>query len=344
MDEKPRTDRRTRRRALGAACAALIAGGTLLAVPAHASTSDGTCAPVVATGTGSSAIRLPVGGALTLGVMRCATTSGDPIEPAPAPTVAVEPTPAVPLPADPPTASPGGSSTTIVAAPAPAVTAVPPPTALADIALERSTTTVYPVKDGYRDAVRFSVRTIDGTGAAVTVRGTATLSRAGRTVRTWRLDGKRSLLTWDGRVHGAVRAGVYRLAVTAWSGDGTRRTATTTVRVVADHLRRDAVVVRSTIGASDITAAMPKRLIAAFAKGAVSCRVRTVASVKGPAKLVFSNDGVSRSLRLRNGTHTTPALVVPKGFEQVTIHHRWKRGDVHLKSVQAIWTYYSLVR
>jgi hypothetical protein len=201
---------------------------------------------------------------------------------------------------------------------------------------------VYPVHDGYRDTVRFAVHARDSGGRRVPVTGTAVLARAGATVRTWRLSRSTALLTWDGRVHGRVRTGVYTLHVAVRSADGSRATAVSRVRVVGKRLRHRRVVVRQDVGSRSTTAALPKRVAAAFAVGAVTVRVRTDASVTGPAALTFSDDGVTRSIRLRDGVHVTEPVPLVTGFERVAIGHHWAKGTVELRSVEAIWSYCEL--
>ena len=145
-----------------------------------------------------------------------------------------------------------------------------------------------------------------------------------------------------GRVHGRVRTGVYTLRVTAQSADGRRETAESRVRVVGKQLRHRQMMVRQDVGSGSTTAALPKRVAAAFAVGPVSVRVRTDASVTGPAALTFSNDGVTRSIRLRDGVHVTKRFALFKGFEQVAIGHRWAKGAAELRSVEAVWSYSEL--
>jgi hypothetical protein len=280
MREKPKGDRRLRRRGAAVAlCSTLVLGGVLMAAPAYASSpSDG------------------------------------------------DETVSVPL-----------------AAPVSAATAVASAGTLAAIDLDGGETAVYPVKDGYHDTVRFAIHPLNVTGTAVPVHGAAVLTRQGKTVERWRLDGTKSLITWNGRVGTAIKAGTYRLSVTAWSPDNSRKTAFTNVRVVAKHLVKRTVVVRSKVGASSVTASMPKRLLNAYTMGKVTLRIRTVATVSGPASLVFTNGSVTRSVPLHDGTYTTPTLSIPQGFERVTIRHGWAPGTAHLKSVVAIWSYNALV-
>jgi hypothetical protein len=102
------------------------------------------------------------------------------------------------------------------------------------------------------------------------------------------------------------------------------------------------MVVRSNVGAKGVSADIPRKLLKAYGLGDVAVRIRTVATVEGSASLVFSNQGVVRSVALKNGTHTTKALSVPQGFSHVMITHDWAKGAAHLTSLKAIWTYSTL--
>jgi hypothetical protein len=317
MHETPRHTGTARRRTAAAAiCTALVAvAGALLVAPANAS-------PVVLIPCAATSPIGTVDGAT--GPVQCGSSS-------PAPTAGTT-TPVALAPSEAP-------PTTAVSATRSA--AVDP---LAAIDLGRSTSTVYPVKDGYLDSVKFSVRALDAGGHLVPVEGTAVLSKGATVVEAWTLDQPVSVLTWDGTMAAAVRTGVYTLHVTEWSADGSTLTERSRIRVVSKHVERRAIMVRSNVSTTAMHATMPRKVMHAFAKGIVTVRLRTVARVTGPAKLVFSGSGATRALALRDGVHTTKALTVPKGFERVTLTHDWARGAAELRSATAIWTYSALVR
>lgn len=329
MDARSDTGRRTRLRVVtAAACSLLVAaGGVLAAAPARAD----ACADT----TGDLPGVVVLADDAAVGLLGCSRATSEstaapaeaPAEPAPtasAPTEApIEPAP--PAPTEPTDAGP--VSTTSHSTPV-------------RVTVRRSSGTVYPVKDGYRDAVRFSVRETDAAGDRVPLVGAAVLSHAGRTVETWPLQGTSSVITWDGRDGSRVRAGLYTLSVSVQSPDGTRLVDGTTVRVMPQHLAKRTLRIRTDVGARSTSAELPKQLVAAYRLGRVWISTRTVAVVRGPATLVFSSaDGHRKAVRLRNGVHTTEPTVLPPGFERVTITHRWKKGAAHLKSLQAIWTY-----
>jgi hypothetical protein len=259
-------------------------------------------------------------------------------------------TPAVtgPVPTTPPTAPTTTSSTTPATAGAPAAgsaltVAAAAGTPIATVQLSRSAATVYPVKDGYRDSVRFDVRGFTADQQPVGVTGTAELKKSGSTVKSWSLNGANTSLTWNGRVGSAVKTGVYTLLVTARSNDGTTHTASTTVQVLSQHLVTRTATAKSKVTAKATTATMPKAVKKALALGRVSLRLRTVATVHGKASLVFASGSAKRSIALRSGTRTTAALAVPKSFSKVTVEHVWKKGT-RLRSATAIWSYKALVR
>ena len=346
MSEQGTTRTRLRAAAVGVAVTAVL-GGLLAASPAHAATPAAGC--------GLAGVSLTAGG-LTIGALGCSTGAAPAPDPTPSTTAqpvhdpvarsipTSEPTPeaTAPVDADLPT------TTSTPAEPAPAPTATPEPVAttvsapvrpMMDLDLDRSSPSVYPIHDGYRDTVRFALHGLDADGHVVPVTGSAVLRHAGRTVKRWTFSGTRSVLTWDGRVAHRVRTGVYTLAVTAWTADGVRRSATSRVRVVGKQLEHREITVRQNVGSRSGAAALPKRVAAAFAVGPVSVRIRTDATVRGPAELVFTNDGHTRSLRLRDGVHVTKAFPLFRGFERVRIDHRWAKGAARLHSLKAVWSY-----
>ncbi|GAA2751126.1 hypothetical protein [Amnibacterium kyonggiense] len=340
MTAQPDTARRGAARAATAAVCALLvaAGGVLVAAPAHAAEPADACSTTTGDLPGGVVLS---GSRLTIGLLGCATTgqtggaaTAAPVDttrpvPTSAPSAPVDVVPAGSAPTD-PTDGRAVSTSSTGSAPTPASTRV---------AIRRSSAMVYPVKDGYLDVVRFSVWGAGEAGGCIPLDGRAVLTHAGRTVKTWALHGTGSVLSWNGRVKSAVRPGLYTLHVAATAPDGTDRSGTTTVRVMPERLARRTLMIRTDVGAEATSAELPKRLIGAYRLGRVTIATRTVAVVRGTAKLVFSNDGHRKVLRLRDGVHTTNPTVLPRSFERVTIRHAWKRGAARLQSLQAIWTY-----
>ena len=322
MDVTSNRSRSTRRRAATAAvCTALVTvvGGALLATPATASAaSTGECAIIQLVSTDGSGVAEAPSGGVSPSLLHCGVSVGL-----------------------------GGmrppSTTTASPAPTPRTTAATS-TQLSNVTITRSIDSVYPVKDGYLDTVKFAVSATNAAGDLVPVQGTAILSRGTTPVKSWTLDASNTVLSWNGRVAGRIRAGVYTLLVSAWSPDGSTRTMENRIRVLSKHVEQRAMTVDSIMHGNDTQAEMPEHVMEAYAKGPVTVRVRTVAKVRGAAELVYSNDGVVRSIRLLDGVHTTKPLIVPKGSERVSITHRWAKGTARLQSAKAIWTYYALVK
>lgn len=347
---------RSRATAVAAASVLLVLGPLVAAAPADADplTTIGCPATTssVPSGTGTAAglagavQSLSSGAADVAGCAAGAVVGGSSTAPSlPAPAASSVP---VPVPAAEPVALVGQPPAGDEPGTAPAVSGTATSTASAaaeatpaTLRLERSSTSVYPVKDGYRDRVRIAVRTVDAAGEAVAMHGTAVLSKGRRALLSWTVDGEHHVITWDGRVQGAIRPGLYTIAVTAVA-DGSALTARTHVRVLAAHLEKHAVVVRSDVGARSVFADLPKRLLKAYATGGVSVRLQTAARVAGRARLVFTAPGTTRALSLRDGVHTTAPMPVPPGFSHVTITRDWAKGAAHLRSLHAIWTYYTL--
>lgn len=323
----------------------------------------GSTSGLVGVATGSNGLQVGLLNC-TLAVLVPSTTStpttvliGTPTPPTVAPTV-----PAVPVvPSAKPTApelAPSATSTTpvvtepVAAAPTPAPTSSttttnPSGTAatkLAAVTVSRTSTTVYPAAAGYsRSKVVFSVKGLTAAKGAVRITGKAVLRKGTKVVKTWRISSSTAKLSWNGKVGKKVKAGVYVLTVTAKGADGVTKVTRSKVRVSAKHLVTRTATVESVENVSSTTATMPAKVVKAMKLGRVTVRVRTVATVTGSAKLVFSADGTKRSIPLLNGSHTSKAFVVPDGFESVTVAHRWKKGAATLTSFRAVFRYKILV-
>lgn len=211
------------------------------------------------------------------------------------------------------------------------------------VAVGATTTTVYPKAAGYKDKVTFSIKGLSSAKGAVKIVGTAVLKKGTKVVKTWKIDGSTSKISWNGRIGSKVVPGTYRLTVTGTSVNGTKKVSTFTVKVSSKHFVTRTAVARSVLKASSLRAKMPAAVAKAFKYGKVTAKVKTVAVVRGPAKLVFSQKGVQRTIVLKNGTHTTKALAVPKKFTSVTVKHVWKKGAAKLVSYVTTWRYRVLV-
>ncbi|MGT2425807.1 hypothetical protein [Amnibacterium kyonggiense] len=323
MNASPGVGRHVRLRAATAAVCSLlvIAGGVLVTAPAQAAEPAGTC--TTTTGDLPGGVVLPVG-RITPGLVDCPGTAPSDTAPAgaatapapaPAPVDGTGSVPPLPVASGAPVAA--GSNGAAPAEPidgasvsaSSSSSAAPVPDRLTVL---RSSTTVYPVKDGYLDVVRFAVRETGTGGEGVPLAGTAVLRHAGRTVRTWTLRGMSAVIAWDGRVGTRIRPGLYTLRVAVRAPDGTVRTEDASVQVMPQRLAERTLTVRTDLGARSTTAELPKRLIGAYRLGRVRVATRTAAVVRGPAELIFTgDDGRRKAVRLRAGVHTTPPTVLP---------------------------------
>jgi hypothetical protein len=119
---------------------------------------------------------------------------------------------------------------------APAVSATLAATAVTKLKVPRSLSTVYPVKDGYRDSVSFNVNGTTSTGKTLKVSGSATLKYGKHTVKSWKLTSSNAKLSWNGKYGSKVKSGKYSLTVSEKGPEGATQKASTSVTVSAKHL------------------------------------------------------------------------------------------------------------
>lgn len=94
-----------------------------------------------------------------------------------------------------------------------------------------SDTSVYPVIDGYRDAISLSA-TVTAEAGDRRIRGSVVVLRAGRVVQSWPVTSTgTSSVVWNGRVAGKVVAGTYVVSVRTVDDDGVARSDSQTVTV-----------------------------------------------------------------------------------------------------------------
>jgi beta-lactamase class A/flagellar hook assembly protein FlgD len=104
---------------------------------------------------------------------------------------------------------------------------------------------VAPAKDGYRDAVSFTVAGSSSTGQPIPVTGTVKVVSQGKTVKTWSLTTSApTVFTWDGRTDGAIVAGTATVTVSAKGPEGVTRTASDAATVSPKSLVTVSGVVR----------------------------------------------------------------------------------------------------
>ncbi|WP_375389927.1 hypothetical protein [uncultured Amnibacterium sp.] len=374
-----RTNARGPRRAgavalVGTTALAIIGGSLLSATAANAdtmrcATTNGTTTLVDVNGSGSGLINLGSPGGVIgiatgangaqIGLLSCtavvglggtapgttvATLNAGSTTPVTVPTVSPS-TPGTPGPTTPSATPTSSAPSTTAPAPTGAPTAgSTSSTKLSTVKVSTSSSTVYPAARGYsKSRVTFSVKGLTSTKGTVKITGKAVLKKGSKVVKTWKISSTTSKITWNGRIGKKVKAGVYTLTVTAWSADGTKKVTTMKVRVSAKHLvtRTISVPSKNLTGAS--TAALPAKVAKAFKYGKVTARVHYIAHVTGKARLVFANGATKRYVPLKDGTHSTKALPLPKGFGSVTIGHDWKKGDATLISLRSVFSYKQLV-
>ena len=262
--------------------------------------------------------------------------------PAPVTTAASE----VPVPTSAPTESATPSPAPTVTVPAVTVPTTSPVSSavkarLLSLRAAPSIATVFPVKDGYLDDVVFHLAATTSTGRTVSVEGQAVLKRGSREVARWTIGRSTQDLRWNGLDRGTLVAGSYALVASLTDATGGTHTATTKVttspkKLVAATTRLSAFAVSG----KHAMAAAPR---AGLAKGAVTVRIKTVATkVKGKQSLIFEKAGRRIVVPIKAGTHTSRLITIPKSFTSFTVRHTWKKGQVALKSVQTTYSYQTL--
>lgn len=135
---------------------------------------------------------------------------------------------------------------------------------LSKLTVQRSLSTVFPAKDGYRDAVVFTVQpTVEGPASAE-VTGTAKVTRAGRTAKSWKLHSGTNRLTWNGKAGSAVKPGRYTLTVSAKGPHGAAKTVRSSVTVSPKRL-----VTRTVVSTEDASSVLTR--IGRYDGGAEDC-------------------------------------------------------------------------
>ena len=105
------------------------------------------------------------------------------------------------------------------------------------VKVSRSVATVYPVKDGYIDSVKFKVAASTSTGKAVKSTGSVKVTRAGKTVKSWKLKSSKSWsASWNGKVGSKIVPGTYKVVVTLKGPQGPAKSSSIKVKVAPDKL------------------------------------------------------------------------------------------------------------
>lgn len=220
-------------------------------------------------------------------------------------------------------------------------TTVPVTPAVSALRITSSVETVYPAKDGYRDTVVLHVTGTTASGTAQPVAGVVVVKRGATEVKRWTIGSSTADLTWNGRSGGKVVAGAYTVTGVAVDATGTAVAAMDGLTVSAKKLVTATHRLSSkAVTGTHVMAAKPK---AGLKTGKVLLRLTTSASgVVGKQYLVFSHKGKHLKVLIKNGTHTTKAVSVPKSFTSYTLSHTWKANTVSLKSVVYKYTYKKL--
>jgi hypothetical protein len=163
-------------------------------------------------------------------------------------------------------------------------------TAVTSTAVASADTTVYPVKDGYKDTNIFSVKSVTSTGAAVTTTGTAKLYKAGKLVKTWKITKSTQAITWNGRIANVVKTGKYVLKVSLKGPEGATKTATKNITVSGKKLVTKSVTKSMFVGSTKTVHTVKasgggycKKLVALTCTGATKTVSTKAATIKFPA-------------------------------------------------------------
>jgi hypothetical protein len=110
-------------------------------------------------------------------------------------------------------------------------------TAVTKVSVSKSNSTLYPVKDGYKDTEVYTVKAATTTGTTLKVTGKAVLKLGKHVVKSWKLatSGTHKLV-WNGKYKGKVKAGKYTLSVSEKAAQGATHKATSKVNVSTKHL------------------------------------------------------------------------------------------------------------
>lgn len=235
----------------------------------------------------------------------------------------------------------GGTTTTDGSGPATAPTTAPAVSKVLGLSAAPSIGTVYPVKDGYRDDVVFRVAARLASAAKSGLTGSAVLTRGSKAITQWNISQPTQDLRWNGLDHGKLVAGTYVL--TATMKDATGATHTTSTKVLSSPKRLIPSTQRVSALSVSGTHAMAAAARAGLTKGVVTLRLTTVASkVVGKQFLIFQKGAKQFRVPIKQGTHTTKAVRVPKELTSYTLKHTWKKGQVKLKSIRYTYSYQSL--
>ena len=201
--------------------------------------------------------------------------------------------------------------------------------------------TVYPAKDGYRDSVTFQLEGTTTDGQQHAASGTATLTHGSSTVATWPITATDNAITWNGLKAGKIVTGRYLFTAKIGDGAGTAVSGTESIYVSAKKLASATRTLSAKAVTGKHTMAVKPR--AGLSKGKVTLKISSkVTGVQGKQYLVFTHGAKKLKVLLKNGTHTSKAVTIPKSFTTYTISHTWKKHTVKIASLKYKYTFETL--
>ena len=180
--------------------------------------------------------------------------------------------------------------------------------------LSRSVSTVYPARDGYRDAITFGVRPLDAAGKPVAVTGRAYIVRRGTIAKTYDL-GVATLVSWNGQVGGAVVPGAYSFVIDVRSAAGTAAQSTSAFTVSGKRLTHRTLVVKHVKQAGKLPATVQRNL----GHGRVTVRAALRHRAASAVRVDIRRTGTDRHLVVRAGARTSNRVTVPAASRQVKV-------------------------
>jgi hypothetical protein len=98
--------------------------------------------------------------------------------------------------------------------------------------LDSSVTTVYPHKDGYRDATRITYQTQMSTDQTTRGTGSVRITKSGKLVKSWSIkSSKQASVVWNGLYNGKISAGTYTATYRFVGPEGPAKSASVHVKV-----------------------------------------------------------------------------------------------------------------
>jgi hypothetical protein len=191
------------------------------------------------------------------------------------------------------------------------------PASVTDATLTSTLPTVYPVKDGFRDTVSFTLASTTSTSETEPATGSIKIvNAAGRLVKSWTLaDSSTRKVTWDGLHGGNIVGGTYTVTASIASGGSPALTKSLVVKVSSKKLVAKTVTQAWRNGDTVITDFTPqdrdlKSWCHAYGHGSVDCVGLDLASGSpADAPSVVAHGKVGVPTVVRDNAHLGPASV-----------------------------------